>query len=83
MQLAWARLAASGASRQLFALWERTTVCLTDLELWPSRSQTGLLLTRLILALGRSLDGCASFSSAPSRSRAKRTGPTGTALGLL
>ena len=26
VQLAWARLAASGASRQLFALWERTTV---------------------------------------------------------
>eukprot|EP00964_Phaeocystis_antarctica_P100182 scaffold65863_cov66-Phaeocystis_antarctica.AAC.10 len=76
VQLAWARLAASGASHQLLALWERTTVCQTGIE--PRTSSVphaGLLLTRLSLASDRSRGGDATFSSAPSRSTAKRPAP--------
>ena len=76
VQLAWARLAASGASHQLLALWERTTVCQTGIEPRTSSGpHAGLLLTRLSLASDRSRGGDATFSSAPSRSTAKRPAP--------
>ena len=76
VQLAWARLATSGASHQLLALWERTTVCHTGIEPRTSSGpHAGLLLTRLSLASDRSRGGYATFSSAPCRSTAKRPAP--------